>query len=236
MLIHSFIVGIFWCSIAAAADGTVVKLDFSTETLGAISTSAPPVVGQWVIAADGDNHVLQVDGQHWRHDHLPDGLAATATTLFADAGKTFVERIRAHPDYPLAVIPAVNDFSSGTISVRFKPLVGSEDQAAGIAFNLGTNADYLLVRANALEDNLGYFRVVNGSRQTLKWAEHTPTPTQQWHILAVTITGTDLSVSLDGAIHLTHKLAAPVTGKVALWSKADSVVLFDDVTIIPSHP
>lgn len=221
---------------AAEVAPSTIHLDFSADTVGSPSTTAPALVGQWVIATDGDNHVLKVDGQHWRHDQLPDALVPTATALFAERAAGFVERIRARPDFPLTAIPGVSDFRTGTIRVRFKPLAGSEDQAAGIAFNLDTKADYLLVRANALEDNIGFFRVVNGSRSNIQWAEKTPTPTNQWHTLLLTITATDLTVSLDGTGYLTHALPGSVSGKIALWSKADSVVLFDDLIVTPGKP
>ena len=163
MLIHSLLFSVVGCVAVTAAEAGVVRLDFSGETVGAVSTTMPPLVGQWVVAADDKNQVLKVDGQQWKREHVPENLAATAAVLFAAGGVGFAERIRATPAFPLAVVPAVTDFRNGTISVRFKPLAGSEDQAAGIAFNLGVKADYLLVRANALEHNIGFFQVVNGS-------------------------------------------------------------------------
>lgn len=219
-----------------AADQTVMRFDFASEIPGAASVTAPALVGQWSIATDGGNQVLRVDGQHWQKDRLPATLTPTASALFAERGAAFAERIRARPEFPLAVIPAVGDFRTGTISVRFKALAGAEDQAAGIAFNLDAKADYLLVRANALEDNLGFFRVVNGARSAIQWVEKTPTPADQWHTLLLTITATDLTVGLDGTTLLTHALPAPVAGRIALWSKADSVVLFDDLIVTPRTP
>lgn len=221
---------------AAEAVSTTVHLDFTAEPIGTASTSVLPVAGWWAIDVDGENRVLRADGSRWVHDRLPEGLAAAATTLFAEQGAAFAERIRARPDYPLAVATSVADFRGGTISVRFKPLAGAEDRAAGIAFGLGATGDYVLVRANALENNLGLFRVVDGSRSSIAWAEKTPTSTQHWHTLSLTLTGTDLTVGLDGTTYLHQALSAPIAGRVGLWSKADSVVLFDELIITPTHP
>lgn len=236
MLTRAILIVLATGSLSVAAEPSAVTLDFTAETSGAASTTAPALVGAWTIAADGQNRVLKVDGQHWQHDQLPAALAPTATVLFADRGVAFADRIRARPDFPLAAVPAISDFRTGTISVRFKPLAGSADQAAGIAFSLDAKADYLLVRANALEDNIGFFHVVNGSRSTIQWVEKTPTPANQWHTLLLTITATNLTVSLDGTSYLTHTLPAPVSGKIALWSKEDSVVLFDDLIVTPGKP
>ena len=80
-----------------AADPLGMTFNFSTETPGAASTSAPALVGQWCIAVDGDNRALKVDGQQWRHEQLPATLSTTATLLFPDSGAAFIERIRARP-------------------------------------------------------------------------------------------------------------------------------------------
>lgn len=58
------------------------------------------------------------------------------------------------------------------VSVRFKPVAGSVDQAAGIAVRLQTPDDYYVVRANALEDNVRFYRVVKGKREQLAGHQH----------------------------------------------------------------
>jgi hypothetical protein len=64
---------------------------------------------------------------------------------------------------------------------------------------------------------------------------NTPTPTQTWHNLKVRITGKKVEGFLNGKLTLEHKWTAPVSGKVGLWSKADSYVLSDDYTVTPAN-
>lgn len=63
-----------------------------------------------------------------------------------------------------------------------------------------------------------------------------PTPSKQWHDLVVTLQGGECRVELDGKLYLTRKLDEPVAGRVGLWSKADSRVLFDDFVITQLTP
>jgi hypothetical protein len=49
--------------------------------------------------------------------------------------------------------------------LRFKPVDGKVDQAGGIVVRLTTPDDYYVARANALEDNDRFYRVVKGRRE-----------------------------------------------------------------------
>src|SRR4051812_17950483 len=202
--------------------------DFSAETVGAEPKSFAAVVGNWVIAADGDNRVLAVDGRRWREGQASAGIADKARAIYGERYAEFLDSVQAYAYFPYAVAKGVEDFSEGDITVRFKPLEGRVDQGAGILFNLKPNGDYLTVRANALENNLVLWQVVHGKRSSVKWIRNTPTASRQWHDLKLIVHGRTVESHLDGRPWLTHELPGPVSGKVGLWSKADSYVLFDD--------
>ena len=70
-----------------------------------------------------------------------------------------------------------------------------------------------------------------GKRSSVKWIKNTPTPTRQWRELRLVVKGTTVEGSLDGKLYLTHALPGPISGRAGVWSKADSVVYFDDFTI-----
>jgi hypothetical protein len=118
--------------------------------------------------------------------------------------------------------------------VRFEGISGRIDQGAGILFNLKTNGDYLTVRANPLENNLVLWKFEKGKRSSVKWKRNTPTPTRQWHDLKVRIAGAKVEGYLDGKLYLEHTLPEPVSGRIGLWSKADSHMYFDDYTVTPA--
>jgi len=128
----------------------------------------------------------------------------------------------------------IDDFRNGEISMRFKPLAGRIDQGAGILFNLKSNGDYLTVRANSLENNLVLWQFVNGKRTSVKWIRNTPTATKQWHTLKVRIAGNKVEGYLDEKLLLEHDLPQPVSGRIGVWSKADSVVYMSDYKVTPN--
>jgi hypothetical protein len=221
-----------WLLHANAAQ--LLKVDFSDETVGAEPKSFVSVVGVWRIETDGNNKVLVVDGRQWKEGQTAAGIADKARALYGDRYAEFLDRVQAYAYFPYAVAKDVGDFRDGEISVRFEGISGRIDQGAGILFNLKQNGDYLTVRANPLENNLVLWKFEKGRRSSVKWIRNTPTPTRQWHDLKVRVAGTKVEGYLDGKLYLEHVLPEPVSGRIGLWSKADSHMYFDDFTVTPS--
>ncbi len=208
--------------------------DLSTETVGAEPKTITPVVGVWTIVQDGSNKVLMVDGSRWKEGQPAANIADKARALDGERYAEFLDNVKSFAYYPYAVAVGVDDFRNGEISMRFKPLAGRVDQGAGILFNLKPNGDYLTIRANALENNLVLWQFVNGKRTLVKWIRNTPTVTQQWHTLKVRIAGNKVEGYLDDKLLLEHELPQPVSGRIGVWSKADSVVYMSGYTGLPN--
>jgi hypothetical protein len=211
-----------------------LKIDFSDETVGAEPKSFVSVVGVWRIENDGNNKVLVVDGRQWKQGQTAAGIADKARALYGDRYAEFLDRVQAYAYFPYVVAKDVRDFRDGEISVRFEGISGRIDQGAGILFNLKPNGDYLTVRANPLENNLVLWKFEQGKRSSVKWIRDTPTPTRKWHDLKVQIAGPKITAYLDGKPYLEHVLPAPVSGRIGLWSKADSHMYFDEFTVTPA--
>jgi len=91
--------------------------------------------------------------------------------------------------------------------------------------------NYYVTRANALEDNVRFYRVVNGRRQQLASASVKVAP-GEWHSLTLRAEGNRFTVSFDGKQLITHADPTFKTpGKVGFWTKADSVTRFESLTI-----
>lgn len=217
----------------SAAPSTAV--DLSGESAGAPPRAFSAVIGSWTIGNDGDKKVLVVDGRKWKEGQASAGVADKARALYGERYAEFLDSVQAYAFFPLAVATGVQDFRGGEIRVRFKPLSGRIDQAAGIVFDLKPNGDYLTVRANALESNLVLWSVIHGKRKSVEWVRNTPTASRQWHELRVSVQGSEVTGYLDGKKYLTHKLSEPVSGRVGLWSKADSYVMFDGFHVSGSN-
>lgn len=204
---------------------------FNNETLGAEPSSFTPAVGFWLIGTDGDNKVLVVDGRKWEEGQSSAGIAEKARAIYGERYAEFLDNVKAYAYFPFAVANYVDDFKEGEISFRFRPIAGKIDQAAGILFNVKPNGDYLTLRANALEENLVLFKYVKGRRSSVKWIKQVPTPSKQWHDLRLVVQGKDVKGYLNGKLYLEHSLLEPVSGKIGVWTKADSVTYFDDFKV-----
>jgi hypothetical protein len=79
-----------------------------------------------------------------------------------------------------------------------------------------------------LENNVSLYYTQNGRRNELKYVD-APVPRNTWHTLRVEFSGKKIRVLLNGKayIEMEDGFIAGV-GAVGVWTKADSVTLFDD--------
>ena len=208
-----------------------LKIDFANDAAGGDPKALVSVVGVWRVEAAGGKNVLAVDGRQWKHGQSSAGIAEKARALYGERYAEFLDRVQAYAYFPYMVAKDVPDFRRGEITVRFEGISGRIDQGAGILFNLKPNGDYLTIRANCLENNLVLWKFEKGKRSSVKWVRNTPTATRQWHELKVRISGSKVEGYLDGKLYLEDTLAQPVSGRIGLWSKADSHMYFSDYTV-----
>ena len=166
--------------------------------------------GQWVVQADGSNKVLaQAD---------PDSTRSR---------------------FPVAVLSDVAA-ADVDLSVRFKPISGRVDQAAGLVWRYQNQDNYYIVRANALEDNVVLYKVENGTRIDLPvkgegrtYGKKAEGPAGQWSTLRVVANGRLVEVYFNGTkLYEVDDATFAQPGKVGVWTKADSVTQFDDLTVV----
>ena len=132
--------------------------------------------------------------------------------------------------FPLAILDAPAP-ANLDVSVRFKPVTGEVDRAAGIAVRLRDRDNYYVVRANALEDNVRLYKMVGGQRLQFAGA-NTKVPSGVWQELRLKVDGNRFEVFLDGkSLYTASDATFAAAGQVALWTKADSVTYFDDLRI-----
>jgi len=141
--------------------------------------------------------------------------------------------------FPLCVHDGVTA-KDADISVKFKPVSGKKDQAAGVVWRYRDKDNYYIVRANALENNVVLYKVQNGKREDLPlkgegrtYGKKMPVPRNQWSELRVTAKGDLFTVWLNGQkLYEVEDRTFIEAGKVGLWTKADSVTYFDDLKVV----
>jgi hypothetical protein len=134
-----------------------------------------------------------------------------------------------HATYPVCLKDDTN-IKDGFVEVKFKPISGREDQAGGLVWRAKDPNNYYVARANALENNVTVYHTING-RRTERKRVSMKVASNTWHTLRVDFQGNHFSVTLNGQKALewdddTFK----DSGKLGVWTKADSVTLFDDFT------
>jgi 3-keto-disaccharide hydrolase len=249
------------CGVAAlrAAD---IKVDLSKESVGRPPATFEPMVGTWLVAQDGADKVIMIDGRPWvaSKDNPTKLLVETARKLYGTSNEELMDNAKQFAYFPVAVLRSVDTFSNGTISVKFKTIAGDADRASGILFNVKPNGDWLAVRYNDTENNVALWEFHNGMRRNVKFNREKKFMLDRaaWHELKLTIDGADLKTWLDGEMALEYTLGSmpgpgrngappnpdlipannpvlrpPVAGKVGLWAKTDSTSYFKGYVVSP---
>lgn len=193
------------------------KVDFSSDVVGQPPTGfsfghtanvgAP---GKWLIQAEGANlYLAQTDADSTRSR------------------------------FPVAVLTDITA-ADVDLAVSFRPVSGRVDQAAGLVWRYLDQDNYYIVRANALEGNVVLYKVENGKRTDLPlkgkgrtYGQKAEVPAGQWSTLRVVATGRLFEVYLNGVkLYAVEDATFTQPGRVGVWTKADSVTQFDDLTVV----
>jgi hypothetical protein len=182
-------------------------------------------------------HAENVNFEDVKAGEIPKGWLAGCTgsgtpkwSVVADAtapSKGNVLKQSGEGRFPWCVRKDVS-LSDGFVEVKFKPVSGKEDQAGGVIWRFKDGDNYYIARANALEDNVSLYHTEGGDRKTIKYVD-APVKKVDWNLLRVEFKGAHITVALNGKVYIdledTH-IQNP--GAVGVWTKADSVTLFDD--------
>jgi 3-keto-disaccharide hydrolase len=183
-----------------AVAGQAEEWAFDKDQAGGLPAGAQVFGGAWEVRAEGDA------------PSPPNVLCQTGTA-----------------DFP-AIRLGEKVYTDLVATVRFKPVSGKDDQAAGIIFRVQDANNYYILRANALEDNVIFFRYGSGSRSELKEGS-AKVPAGQWQELKLEVEGNRFRGYLDGKLVVEATDDAYPAGGVGLWTKADSVTCFDDFRV-----
>jgi hypothetical protein len=240
-----------------------VKVDFSKETVGRAPAAVEPLGGTWLIAQDGADKVLMIDGRPWvaSKDNPTKLLIESARKLYGTSNEELMDNAKQFAYFPVAVLRGLDNFTNGTISVKFKTISGDADRASGILFNVKPNGDWLAVRYNDTENNVALWEFHNGIRRNVRFSDRAHKfmlDRAAWHELKLTVDGADLKTWLDGELALEYTLGSmpgpgrnnappnpdlvpannavlrpPVVGKIGVWAKTDTTSYFKDYVVSP---
>ena len=122
-------------------------------------------------------------------------------------------------------------FGDVDLSVSIKALTGKIDQGGGLVWRYQDAKNYYVARLNPLEGDFRLFKVINGKRTQIGATIEADEPAGKWHTIRVVHRGAGIQCSLSGKLRIdAQDDAIKEPGKIGLWSKADAVSSFDDVS------
>jgi hypothetical protein len=196
----------------------------AADSVGAEPTSFVVLAGNWTVRDDAGEKVLRVDGTDWKTGTPPARLREKAADLFPASAAAFEARVSQGLQFPYGVVKQVGTFGDGQLQVDFKLIGGASDQFASLLFGLTDDSNHYAFRYNTKDGDTALWKVVDGKRERL---HHGGIPVAvalgEWRTLRLNIEGTQLTGWVNDTQALTFTLPAPVSGRVGLWSKADSV-------------
>jgi hypothetical protein len=198
-----------------------IKVSLDKETVGKPPQIFEPIVGTWIVAKDGNDKVIMVDGRPWvaSKDNPTKLLVESARKLYGTSNEELMDNAKQFAYYPVAVLKTVPTFSNGSITVKFKTVGGDADRCSGILFNVKENGDWLALRYNDTEHNVILWEFHNGIRRPLIRPRDgdllkAEGDREKWHELRLDVDGATITGTLDGTKVLTYVLgAAPQPGR-----------------------
>jgi len=260
IFLRSGLVALAGASLVTLAGAADFKVDLAKEQTGKPPVTFEPIVGTWIIEQDGADKVIMLDGRPWvaSKSNPTRLLLQTARKLYGTSNEELMDNAKQFAYYPVALLKGVDNFSNGTISVKFKTIGGDADRCSGILFNVKPNGDWLAIRYNDTENNVALWEFHNGIRRNMKFSDRAKPfmlDRSVWHELKMAIDGPGLKAWVDGVSALEYTLGiepvagkrgppdadlypannpvlrTPVAGKVGLWSKTDSTSYFKDYIV-----
>jgi hypothetical protein len=175
---------------------------------------------------------------HWSFDEDQNGGLLDSTVVFS--GRWGAQREAGTPSQPqslcqsgtaefLAIVLSDAVFADVVLTASFKPISGREDQAAGLIFRIQDKDNYYILRANALENNVNFYKYAGARRSSLKEGS-AQVPSGRWQELRVEAIGNTFRGFLNGQQVVEATDDTYQAGQIGLWTKADSLTCFDDVS------
>lgn len=147
-----------------------------------------------------------------------------------DGNSTYLSLTKRSDDAFNLVYTNKVEFQDGTISLRFRADKGIIDQGGGIAWRVQDANNYYVARFNPLEDNFRFYIVRDGVRTEISSSDiklekgwHTMKIIQQGPLFRGFIDGKELLQAKDDRLKK--------KGGIGIWTKADALTSFDDLTI-----
>ena len=224
---------LFWLLLLPALPAAGAELTFD---LGEFPTNGPP---------PGFSSLLYGHGRpgDWQivMDAVPPIIAPATDKAPVVTKRTVLAQLKLDPtgDRAPMLIYEGESFGDFALTTRFKITDGLIEQVAGIAFRVQNETNFYVVHANAMDNHVRFFKVVDGMPSPML-GRSVPVSLGQWHRLKIVCTGNRIRIWLDDTETIKEGITDTsfTSGKIGFWTMSDSRCSFTDtrVTYQPREP
>jgi hypothetical protein len=208
----------------------VLKMGFGATAAAMLGRSASGVSREELKLPDG----AQIDSWDFASKPIDQWTVVTGQWVIREmvgapgGSRRVLMQLDVRNTYNVAVAP-LGPYSDVDVTMKFRPISGQQDASGGIVFRF-SEGRYYLIRANALENNFRFY-YYDRDRRMLSSASVRAPALGQWHTVRAVAVGNRVQGWLDGTMLLDARDARFGAGRIGLWTKADSITAFDQLTV-----
>lgn len=212
-----------WLVLSLPALGAELSFNFEESTVN----EQPP----------GFTNVLYGKGKpgDWKiiMDEVPPLIAPATPQAPAVTKRAVLAQLSRNPTderFPLLLYDK-ETFGDFTLTTRFKIVDGLMEQLAGIVFRVQDETNFYVIRANAMDNTVRFYKVVNGARGPMLGSK-LEVPRDVWHELKIDCKGNQIRAWLDDKEAIAQVSDSTFSaGKIGFWTKSDAISYFADTRI-----
>ena len=197
--------------------------------LGAdLPANLTPLVGNWRQAMLNGRSVVVQDGAavgDIPHPPLTQRIGSTK----GDYG-AFLKQLYRNHFYPLAIAEA-DRIRDGQIDMAINLLTGCTACAGGMVFGFRDVGHHFMVGLDAHQRRIVLYEFIHG-RRFKRLRKRYPVHTDRWYDLSLRISGLSAHLHINGAPLMAYTADRPIAGLVGMWVAADTVAVFDGLSLL----
>ena len=195
---------------------------------GDLPSTLRPLAGNWRQATLNNRSVVVQDGAAVRD--TPHPPLKQRIVYNTDTYRAFLKQLNRDHFFPLAIAGA-SHVQNGQIDLSMNLLTGSSACAGGVVFGFRDPGSLFMVGLDALHKRIVLYEFIHG-RRFKRLRKRYPVHTDRWYDISLRVAGLSAHLQLNGVPLMAYSADRPMAGQVGMWAAADTVVVFDGLSLM----
>ena len=187
-----------------------------------------PLAGNWRQATLNGRSVLVQDGA--AVGDLPRPPLRQQIGKTRGAYGAFLKQLYQDHFFPLAVV-GESGIQDGQIDLTLNLLTGQLACAGGMVFGFRDAGHHFMVGLDAHRKHIVLYEFIHG-RRFKRLRKRYPVQTDRWYDISLQIDGLSAHLQVNGVPLMAYTADRSIAGQIGVWAAADSVVVFDGLSLI----